>query len=213
MNDSGERELVLGTKHILAIFFVVTVLCGVFFAIGYVVGGNSSKTSATTTAENNPAPSSNEGRREEPSAPRDEPRVPVDAAATAGSTPGPEPRLADNPAATGSQPPATTAAAAPAPAAPAPPTKQAPPADSPGMAVSAPAAGSSYLQAAALARPDAEKLVALLRGRDFPAILADGRQSGQFRVLVGPYHTAVLQADAKARLKALGFLDVFVYKP
>ncbi len=91
----GERELVLGNKQLLGIFFVAMLLCGVFFAMGYVVGGNSSKTGATGESSSS---GSAEGKREEPTAPRDTTPAPIDTAAV----PGPEPRMADNPAATGS---------------------------------------------------------------------------------------------------------------
>ena len=38
-NDNhGERELVLGNRQLLRIFFVAILLCGVFFEMGYVVG-------------------------------------------------------------------------------------------------------------------------------------------------------------------------------
>jgi cell division septation protein DedD len=40
-NDEGEFELVLGNKHLLSLFFIVVVLLGVFFAMGYIVGRNS----------------------------------------------------------------------------------------------------------------------------------------------------------------------------
>lgn len=207
-DNGGERELILGNKQILAVFFVVAVLCGVFFAMGYVVGGNSAKAgAATAVADAAVAQVSNEGKREQPQAPRD-------IAPTANGTqdantplPGPEPRISDNPAAVGAQAAATPAAVQAETPPPAP--KQA--AHTAGVAV--PEAGASYLQVAALEMSDADKLVTSLRARDLPAILAEGRQVGQFRVLVGPYRTTLLQADAKTKLKALGFNDVFAYKP
>ena len=39
----GEKELVLGNKQLISLFFVVVALCGVFFAMGYMVRGNSIK--------------------------------------------------------------------------------------------------------------------------------------------------------------------------
>ncbi len=36
--EDGEYELVLENRHVLGIFFVAALLCGVFFALGYMVG-------------------------------------------------------------------------------------------------------------------------------------------------------------------------------
>jgi cell division septation protein DedD len=57
----GEKELVLGNKQLISFFFVVVVLCGVFFALGYTVRGNSSKQTVTipdanTAVEQAPSP-------------------------------------------------------------------------------------------------------------------------------------------------------------
>src|SRR5665647_730114 len=40
-NDDGEFELVLGNKQLLSVFFIVIILLGVFFTMGYIVGRNS----------------------------------------------------------------------------------------------------------------------------------------------------------------------------
>jgi cell division septation protein DedD len=39
--EDGEFELVLGNKQLLSVFFLVVVLLGVFFTMGYIVGRNS----------------------------------------------------------------------------------------------------------------------------------------------------------------------------
>src|SRR5581483_11854616 len=49
----GEKELVLGNKQLISLFFVVVALCGVFFALGYMMGRPAGKLAAvpdTTTA-------------------------------------------------------------------------------------------------------------------------------------------------------------------
>src|SRR5580693_3041307 len=51
----GEKELVLGNKQLISLFFVVVALCGVFFAMGYMIGRNTSKP-ATANLENNATP-------------------------------------------------------------------------------------------------------------------------------------------------------------
>src|SRR5579875_3854483 len=40
-NEDGEFELVLGNRQLLSVFFIVVVLLGVFFTMGYIVGRNS----------------------------------------------------------------------------------------------------------------------------------------------------------------------------
>src|SRR5271168_576266 len=40
-NEEGEFELILGNRQLLRVFFIVVVLLGVFFTIGYIVGRNS----------------------------------------------------------------------------------------------------------------------------------------------------------------------------
>ena len=37
----GEYELVLGNRQLLSAFFIIVILFGVFFTMGYVVGRNS----------------------------------------------------------------------------------------------------------------------------------------------------------------------------
>jgi len=53
----GEKELIIGNKQLISLFFVVVALCGVFFAMGYMVRGNSLKgTISTTTVDASAAP-------------------------------------------------------------------------------------------------------------------------------------------------------------
>ena len=121
-NEDGERELVLGNRQLLAIFFVAALLCGVFFAVGYVVGGNSTKAGAATAANTTDGDNAQatEGKREEP---LPSAQLPADTSTAAsggysggtGTTPAAEPRVADNPAATGAQPVSQTPAQAPQP--------------------------------------------------------------------------------------------------
>src|SRR6266436_1967875 len=44
----GEYELVLGNRQLLSAFFIVVILFGVFFTMGYVVGRNSAPASAAS---------------------------------------------------------------------------------------------------------------------------------------------------------------------
>ena len=78
--------------------------------------------------------------------------------------------------------------------------------------MSKPDADGTYLQVTALRRSDADNLVKTLREQNFPAIVAESPKADLFRVLVGPYSQMAQGADAKARLKALGFANAFVQK-
>src|SRR6266852_3839330 len=40
-NEYGEFELILGNRQLLSVFFIVVILLGVFFTMGYIVGRNS----------------------------------------------------------------------------------------------------------------------------------------------------------------------------
>lgn len=191
----GEKELVLGNKQLISLFFVVVALCGVFFAMGYMMGRPSGKQLAAIP-ENSPtaqaAPAPEQSQQAEP--PRETP--PPDA-----QPPAPADTSTNTPPATQTQPahdvPNAPAAPAPAAAAPAP---------------AVPETGATYLQVTALRRSDADNLVKTLKEQNFPALLADSSKPDLFRVLVGPYHQTADVADAKARLKALGFANAFVQK-
>ena len=47
-NPDGQVELVLENRQLLATFFVIVILCGVFFSLGYIVGRNTFSSVAKT---------------------------------------------------------------------------------------------------------------------------------------------------------------------
>jgi cell division septation protein DedD len=193
----GEKELVLGNKQLISLFFVIVALCGVFFALGYMMGRPSGKqlaaipdTSAATpggTVSPLPAPAQ---ESQQPEPPRETASSDVQSAPA-----GPEP-----------QPPATRTQVA----------RDVPPAAASAATTTAtpsvPEAGATYLQVTALGRVDADNLVKTLKEQNFPALRSESSKPDLFRVLVGPYHQTADVADAKARLKALGFANAFVQK-
>ena len=198
----GEKELVLGNKQLMGLFFVVVALCGVFFAMGYMMGRPSAKTPlANAETSQTPAvtaPEVQQQVQQQSEPPRE----------TAETIPDPQPQpgpIETKPARDTPQP--TPVAAAPA----ARPTP-APEAATPAAGVSVPQEGATYLQVTALLRSDADKLVKTLREQNFPALVAESSKPDLFRVMVGPYHQTADVADAKARLKALGFANAFVQK-
>jgi len=53
-NDDGEFELILGNRQLMSVFFIVVILLGVFFAMGYIVGRNSSPVGTPEVASRTP---------------------------------------------------------------------------------------------------------------------------------------------------------------
>ncbi len=166
-NEDGEFELLLGNRQLMSVFFIVVILLGVFFAMGYIVGRNSSPVTAPETA----------ARRPETAKP-----APVDAS-PAREIPREAPVTTEAPKETAPQQPAAPPEAKPEPPAPPPPaTAAARPAAS-----SQPEPGKTYLQLSAIDRDKAEIMVELLRKKHFSAIAAEiPEKPGVFRVLVGP---------------------------
>jgi cell division septation protein DedD len=191
----GEKELVLGNKQLISLFFVIVALCGVFFALGYMMGRPSGK-QLVAIPDSSPATSS---------APSAATTQPHEAEPSAADTP---PALPDGQA---TQVATQTQAAHDVPA-PAPSPAPAAIVSTLGPAPATPEAGATYLQVTALGRSDADHLVKTLKEQNFPALLAESSKPELFRVLVGPYHQTADVADAKARLKALGFANAFVQK-
>ena len=74
-NETGEFELVLGNRQLLSGFFIVALLFGVAFAMGYIVGRNSTpspKLQAETAAAAS-APAPEKDSRPQPAAPEQRP--------------------------------------------------------------------------------------------------------------------------------------------
>jgi cell division septation protein DedD len=193
----GEKELVLGNKQLISLFFVVVALCGVFFAMGYMIGRNTSKPVTANLESNTPAAAA------------------APAALPNTESPVPQSQDAEPPRETpadATQPPSGTPSNTPGNSAgdskPTPATQTQAAHDTPFV----PEAGATYLQVRAVHRADADNLVKTLREQNLPALVADSSKPDLFRVLVGPYHQTADVADAKARLKSLGFADAFVQK-
>jgi cell division protein FtsN len=183
----GEYELVLGNRQLLSAFFIIVIMFGVFFTMGYVVGRNSmpgapsaANTAATTQRPEaaSPAPPPQEAAKETPPA---------------------ETKPVETQPATPTQPePSRRAASRPAP----PPRVD----QAPGAAEAVkPGPGNMYLQVAAAAQPQAGVVVDTLKQKGFPALLAQGPNPTLFRVMVGPFADAAGLGKAKAELENAGF--------
>jgi cell division septation protein DedD len=197
-NETGEFELVMGNRQLLSGFFIVCLLFGVAFAMGYIVGRNSSPSVRALSEMTAPAqaPFVSDTRPAASGSVAPPPQVP----------PGTEgPRAAEAPPAgtqpVGTQPVSTQPVGtqpAQVPAAEKPAAEPPPPA-----VVSEPAAGS-YWQVMAVKQPEAEVVLRTLRDKGFPASLAPG-PNGLVRVLVGPFNDRDSLGKAKADLENAGF--------
>jgi hypothetical protein len=182
-HETGEFELVVGNRQLLSGFFIVVLLFAVAFAMGYVVGQNSPRSTRMSSETAAAAPPSGEATRPQPAAPKVE-------------SPEPPPPPADSgPAAT--EPPKD---AAPQPTTQAP--REAQTAEAP--ALDAPLAPGSYWQAVAVQRHEAEVVAKALKDRGLPAVLSQG-PNNLVRVLVGPYNDVTAMGKAKTELENAGF--------
>ena len=204
-NNEGEFELVLGNRQLLSGFFVVALLFGVAFAMGYIVGRNSipspkaqveaaTPTPGATGSQNRPQPAPPEpppGGQQSP-APGDE------VAAAPGTQPATEPEPTTQPA--------RDVPAAPSPAQ----TEARPTTSSPAAGLTEPEPGT-YWQVTAMAQPQAEVFAKVLRDKGFRVSLTQGTKN-LTRVLVGPYPDRESLGRAKSDLEGSGFHPVILKK-
>lgn len=211
-NEDGEFELLLGNRQVLSVFFIVVILLGVFFTMGYIVGRNSSGTMVADARK-----ADTKSIVVEPS---DKPSA-APAPTTAEPQPAPPKMSETTPAATQpvATPPPTTPEAKPlnptAPSkqteAPKPPEirRTEPPARPAVGGPQEPQPGMTYLQVVAVAQPDAEMMLKLLSGKGFKAIYTPvPGKAGLYRVLVGPFKDAAAVAEARGGLQDAGLKPI-----
>ena len=197
-NEDGEFELILANRQLLSVFFIVVVLFGVFFTMGYIVGRNSGPqqvdVASTHKTESKPIVVDSSAPQETP--------------APAGSPPAGTPA----PVSTQQQQPPEEAKVEPK-VVPKPeprreePKKKEPPAprEKPAPASAAPASGQTYLQLAATAKAEADVMADLLHQKNFKAIVVENPdKAGNYRVLVGPIPDGGLN-KVKSDLSSAGF--------
>jgi SPOR domain len=215
-NETGELELVLGNRQLLSGFFVVALLFGVAFAMGYIVGRNSTpsqKLQAETAAGGTVAaiPDSRPGPGGAPAAPETaNPAAPQTASEGSGTGPADQAGQPAPEAAPTTQPAKDGPAAGPGGA---PPTKN-PGSNEPAAAetdiVQDPPLGT-YWQVTAIAQPQAEVFAKVLRDKGFHVTLTPGTKN-LTRVLVGPYSDRETLGRAKSDLESAGFHPVIMKK-
>lgn len=190
-NEEGEFELVLGNRQLLSVFFIVVVLLGVFFVMGYILGKNSSPAtpevaSARKATDTSPAPSpiiidKSAGKSSAAGEPVVEKPVPVEKEKPVAKAPEPkkeEPKKAE--------------------------PKPAPVTSSSSTKSGEPPKGSLFLQVAAVGRAEADVVAKVLKGKGFDIWIAPTDKDSIFRVLVGPIQKSE-QGKTRGELDALGF--------
>ena len=191
-HEEGEFELVLGNKQLLSVFFLVILLLGVFFSMGYIVGRNTAPaTSLSASAKQPPIMVEPTGAMPKPSAL---------------ATPPPK---ADPPPAV--EPPKVTKVDPPKPVEPPKVTKVDPPkpakVDPPKVAATT-KGGGTFLQVVATKQPEANQVVAKLAAKGFPASLSPVPDSTLLRVIVGPLGDAAAISKTRDGLQAEGYKPI-----
>jgi hypothetical protein len=191
-SEEGEFELVLGNRQLLSAFFIVVILFGVFFTMGYIVGRHSFPAPLSTPA----------AAAQEPAAPRA-----VAPADTPASPAGPPPGQAEVVAAEAkpeSPEPATGTRPATAPAEPPRPVERRQAEAAPATSDLFEPAPGTYLQIAAPKRGAAAGIVESLKNKAITAVLAPGPNEETVRILVGPLDSSSL-GKMRADLEGAGF--------
>lgn len=204
-NEDGEMELVLGNKQLLSVLFILVVLLGVFFTMGYIVGRNNpseDKVRIAAAKQNQAAaarmppftvePGSGEVTPQKPSptTPRQTDPLTVEPTNT-------ETKKTDTPK-TEKQESAK---------------KQEEPNEPPpaGLFQPNPAPGL-YLQVAASDRAGSTGMAEAYRKQGFAAVITSSSSPTLFRVLIGPLKNTDDMADVKLKLKKLGVDGAFPRK-
>jgi hypothetical protein len=192
-NEDGEFELILGNRQLLSVFFIVVILLGVFFTMGYIVGRNSApstEVASTSRSETSPLPAEvatrtpeTSTRSAETSAPTETPRK-----AEAETKDDDRDQTASRGAASSKSESSSRAESTSAEAQEKSRTEKQDKKDRSVKKTSAgPQSGQAYLQLAATSRHEADIMVDVLRKKGFKSLSAEIEEKpGTFRVLVGP---------------------------
>jgi cell division septation protein DedD len=207
-NETGEFELVLGNKQLLSVFFIVVILLGVFFTMGYIVGRNSAPPPLEATnrkpegrplivdSPNAPPPSQIPAATETKPAAVEEPK-PVDPPKQEVKQPDPKPE---------EKKPKEEEKPKPVEKEKEKPKEKKPPAEVPAVSAGgSPAKGNQYLQVQALPTEQANLVLEVFRKKGFPVVTESvPNKPGLTRVLVGPIEPGT-SSEMKDKLDQAGF--------
>jgi cell division protein FtsN len=213
----GEKEILLGNKQLLGIFFLLAILFCVFFTAGYMVG--------RSTGEKKPAEPAVEAKStqaETANANGGETHAVSPDPAPASSDPASDSALQKPSASTRDDAPAARESAKDSSPEPLGSRKKPKPQkaeltrseeerEPPHPPAALASAGhNTYLQVAALGRADAEAVAKVLNKKGFRARIAPKPGTQYYRVLVGPVRDAGELNSTRDALKNKGFREVFV---
>ncbi|MBI4889757.1 MAG: SPOR domain-containing protein [Acidobacteria bacterium] len=213
--DDGEFELILGNKQLLSVLFIVIVLLGVFFAMGF-LAGRSTGGSVVAKKDGEQIPISvdaatNRSAEPQSPAPVAESTPPQRSAAESA------PPQAENPPAAATKPATEPEKKAPAPEPKAPPAKPAPtppakPAAPASTFVQTPPAGT-YLQVAAVKRAEADAMLAFITEKTkLKGFVTPVPKSTELcRVVLGPFNSEEMAA-ARSMLGEIGVKSPYPVK-
>ncbi len=184
-SETGEYELVVGNGQLLSAFFIVALLLGVAFGLGYMIGQNAQRSKPPADTAASAAPN-----------------VVTQAPAQPAASPAPVEPAAEQPSQA-----AADSAAQPSPAAPQPttqPVRETPvaaaPAPAPAAAAESQVPAGSYWQVVAYRSSDeALPMVRTLQDGGMP-VIARTLPDGLVHVLVGPYSEPRALSSAKETL-------------
>jgi DedD protein len=214
-----DREITLGTRSLLGIFFGLVLICGIFFGLGYSVGRVSARATGPVAADTTAVPATSLAKPsplETVSQPDTETPPAADgttAVIPTTGTPG-TPGAASAPLATTT---AATPGTVPADEVPAgtvfPANPVTEPAAAPGVVpavqrtvAAASAAGSLMVQVAAVSLPqDADILVAALRQHGYNAVVRHEPEDQLLHVQIGPFASRAQAQAMRGRLLADGY--------
>ena len=196
-NEEGEFELVLGNRQLLSVFFIVVVLLGVFFVMGYILGKNSSPAPGTEVASvrKMDVPNTNPIIIDKSASKSSAAGDPVVEKPVQKSAPPPEPKAEPKP-----EPKVEPKAEPKKPE----PKKEAPAPSSSETKTGTPPKGSLFLQVAAVGRAEADVVAKVLRGKGYAIWIAPTEKDNIYRVLVGPIQKSD-QGKIRGELDGLGF--------
>jgi DedD protein len=188
MSETQDTELTLSTGKLLGVFFVLVVICGVFFSLGYAVGKNSAPASGVAIMDSSQLSTvTANGGAKPPAGKAGEPPPQACAEGDASCQP-PTPASTTQPAA----PPTEPAAAATNPA--------------PEM-TTVPKTGAGFMvQVAAVSKKeDAEALQGALQKKQYPVIVVPNESSHLYHVQVGPFPDPKEAEAMRQRLASDGY--------
>ena len=198
--DSGEFELILGNKQLLSVLFIVIVLLGVFFAMGFLAG----RTTATGTAQSPPKVVNNAPPLVVEPTPKESPAAPAKEVA-------PEKKEIEDLVKIERKPEAVEEAKAAPPKRGAAKAEPSSAASSGGFTENPPK--GQYIQVAATKRPDADALLAQLAKNGMSGYITPAPKSADLlRVIVGPLADSEQVAETREKLKKVGIDKGFIVK-